>query len=702
MIYAVAALVVILVVIELLLGFQDGAVNIPFVTDPTGVAKVMTINGDARYQPAEEQSWYKAKVENEMYSGDAIYSGASTDVGVEMKSGGQLALGEETLVIFDSIDGVTIPDLARGNVRLRILGDMKISISGDVSQFSAGAGGESEVLISIDESSKGKIQVLSGRPKITSPKQSSKFVESGSSIEFVASKFRLSSRKKIELPKDVAPLPSIVPPVSVPIEAVAEKAPPVIEEPVFENPAPIEQRTEIVHTLTKAETYSQAKGLRLQKLKNLKFVETPGVLRWTGGNGQKTFLQVTRVRGGQKPNFEEAWYNDVATGQDAVLSNWRPGKNLWRVSLDGKSWSKPSEVDVAVRFSVGREPSLEIEDPVVHFPSPVVRMRLNENSGRKMSGWIIEGGRDQTFKKSVSVWAGDSKLIVPLKSLGTYFFRVRSVDEQGEISAFSKVYTVSVLKEKVKPAPIRLVKKPEVEKPPREIATQSTVEDVPRNEPASSSKLMRESVKQEPAFVKAGPWAVSLLGGFGAVISGVQTEAGIAPPVLQVLGLGAGYFDGRYEAKFNYRSRIGFTGGIGGAPSIARLDLRGGHWWKLGWRPLKTSLRFGWIVGYENYQNLESRDFSPFYEVAKTGLGVNIDVTERFQTGGTVLFGTWMNSNSVTEVDGFLAYDFMENLNLGIGYRVGLFEAGTITSSPSILPYREATGEAYSQLKFSF
>ncbi|MDZ4085041.1 MAG: hypothetical protein U1E10_19015 [Bdellovibrionales bacterium] len=701
MIYAIAALVAVLVIIELLLGFQDGAVKIPFVSEPTGVAKVLTINGDARYQPAEEQSWYKAKVENEMYSGDAIYSGASTDVGVEMKSGGQIALGEETLVIFDSIDGVTIPDLARGNVRLRILGDMKISISGDVSQFSAGAGGESEVLISIDEGSKGKIQVLSGRPKITAPKQTSKFVESGSSIEFVTRKFRLSSRKQIELPKDVAPLPSRVPPGPVPAETVAEQTPP-IAEPVYENPAPIDQRTEIVHTLTKAETYSQSKGLRLQKMRNLKFVESAGVLRWTGGNGQKTFLQVTRINDNKAPNFEEAWFNDVATGQDAVLSKWRPGKNLWRVSLDGKNWSKPSEVDVSVRFSVGREPSLVIEDPVVHFPNPVVRMRLTENSGRKMSGWIIEGGRDQTFKKSVSVWAGESKLMVPLKSLGTYFFRVRSVDEQGEISAFSKVHTVSVLKEKVKPVPLRLVKKPQVEKPPREIATQSTMEDVPFEKPAPSSTMTRESVKQESSFVRAGPWAVSLLGGFGAVISGVQTEAGIAPPVLQVLGLGAEYFDGRYEAKVNYRSRIGFSGGIGGAPSIARLDLRGGHWWKLGWRPLKTSLRLGWMVGYENYQNLESRDFSPFYEVAKTGLGVNIDVTERIQTGGTVLFGTWMNSNFVTEVDGFLAYDFLENLNLGIGYRVGLFEAGTITSSPSILPYREATGEAYSQLKFSF
>jgi hypothetical protein len=110
------------------------------------------------------KNWYEAKAASDVFQGDAVYSGKSTDIEVQMKSGGQLALGEETLVIFDSIDGVTIPDLARGNIRLRISGELKISVSGEISQISAGAGGESEVLLSVDSSSKGQIQVLSGRP----------------------------------------------------------------------------------------------------------------------------------------------------------------------------------------------------------------------------------------------------------------------------------------------------------------------------------------------------------------------------------------------------------------------------------------------------------------------------------------------------------------------------------------------------------
>ncbi len=690
---AIAALIGILILVELFLGFQDSTLKIPYFVEPTGVAKVSSIEGDARYQPSAEKSWFEAKVTADVFSGDAIYSGSRTNVGVEMKSGGQLSLGEETLVIFDSIDGVTIPDLARGNIKLRISGDMKISISGDVSEFSPGAAGESEILISIDEDSKGKIQVLSGTPRIKAPKQTSKLVEPGTVIDFLARKFRLSSRKQIELPSDITPLPR-----KVPIEDTARIVPlPVATPPVvFENPAPIELQTQIVHTLTKADLYEQAAGVRLRPLRGLKFVNSAGVLKWTGGNGTKTFIQITKVKSNQKPNFEDCWYNEGAPGQDVVISKWRAGRSAWRVSLDGINWSKSAEVLVTARFSTGREPVLVVENPVVELPNPVVRMRLEDQSGRKMSGWIIEGGRDRSFNKSVSVWASESKLMVPVSKLGNYFFRVRSVDEHGEVSAFSNVNQVTV--KKAKRVPIRIAKKANDPKPEREVATAPEPEN---SQSVTKTEIEFPSISR--SFQRSGPWGISILGGVGAVISIVQTEAGVAPPVLQVLGLGASYFDGRYEAMVNYRSRIGVSGGVSGsAPTVSRLDLRGGHWWNMGWRPFSTLIRLGLVVGYENYQNYDSRDFSPFYEVVKGGFGVNVDLTERIQTGGTVLFGTWTNSNSVTEVDGYVAYDFFKNLNLGIGYRIGLFEAGTITSSPTYLPYREATGEAYSQLKFSF
>ena len=699
MLIAIACLAALLVSVEFYLGFKNTTLNIPLLSEPAGVAKIMSISGDGRYQPSEEQNWYEAKVASDVFQGDAVYSGKSTDIEVEMKSGGQLALGEETLVIFDSIDGVTIPDLARGNIRLRISGELKISVSGEVSQISAGAGGESEVLLSVDSSSKGQIQVLSGRPKIKAPKQIAKFVEAGSKIEFKTKEFRRASVKQISLPKDVTPLPQRVPEKNIATAINSpEPEPTAPPEPVFENPMPTELQTLVSYTLTKSDLYESTKGPRLKPKKLLKVIESPGVLRWTGGNGTKTYIQVTSAEKNGTPDFEASWLSEVATGQDFLVPKWQARKNTWRVSMDGRNWSTPATVNVAVRLSVGREPTLFIENTEVRMPNAVTRMRLGDGSGRKMSGWIIEGGRDRSFKKSVSVWATEPNLIVPLKSLGAYFFRVRSVDEQGEISANSEIQTVLVLNEMPKPVPIKIVKKPPVEEAVREIATEETP-----IEKAPATSVSEASVPTDVRpFKKAGPWSVSLLGGIGAVVSGLQVESGLTPPVLQVLGLGAEYFDGRYDLKADYRSRIGVSGGSGSAPSVSRFSLNGGYWWNLGWRPFRVPIRVGLLLGYENYQNVESTEFTPFYEVAKSGFGLNFDVTERLQTGGTVLYGKWLNSNSLTQVDGYVAYSFLENLNLGIGYRVGLFEAGTPTSSPNGLPYREATGEAYSQLKFSF
>ena len=139
---AVAALVVIMLMIELSSQFRAGQMSIPLIAEAESVAKIVGINGDTRYQPLTEEDWYKAKIAADIFSGDAIYSGANSDALIEMGYGGHISMGEETLVVFDSRDGVTVPDVTRGNVRLKISGDMRISISGNSVVFSAGEGAE--------------------------------------------------------------------------------------------------------------------------------------------------------------------------------------------------------------------------------------------------------------------------------------------------------------------------------------------------------------------------------------------------------------------------------------------------------------------------------------------------------------------------------------------------------------------------------
>lgn len=691
---AIGALVLIMLSIELISMFRSGRLSVPLLSDQGAVAKIISINGDTRYQPFSEDEWYKAKVAADAFVGDALFAGKSSDALVEMGSGGQLRLGEETLVVFESDDGITVPDVVRGNVRLKITGDMRITISGNSAIFSAGDG--AEVLVTVEEGRKGRIQVLSGKPRIQTKGQPDRVVQTGSS-------YIMDLLNPVVVTKDVRPPMDVIP------EPNQGSDPPIVKsvDPVV----PAEQVTTIAHNLTKGDIYEAVNGIRLKARNGLEEIRTTGLLRWTGGNGTATFVQVAQVdRKTGEANFDQPWLSTQAAGQDLRVDLWRVGRSAWRVSMDGKSWSQSAIVEVVPRLAAGREPMVTFERSQVRLPDAVLPMRMNDSSQRTMLGWIIEGSRDPQFRKSIIAWADSDRLLIPLSKVGRYYFRVRSVDQQGELSGFSTVQFVDVLPELVKPkrpdsAPLRLAKKKKSvdEGSAKGAQSETGSRDVAAQESGSavSTKIDRKSVSAP--FKKAGPWSVSILGGLSSVISGVQVENGEQSPSVDVFGLIAGYFDGVYEGHIDYRSRLGLATNSS-APDITRLDLRFGRWWTLGARPLGIKTRVGVITGFENYSNKSGRgSFAPFYDFAKFGVGLGFDVTPRIQTGGSVLYGTWTTSDRMTEIDGYLAYDIDANLNLGFGYRVGLFEAGSVETSPNrIVPYREASGEAYSRLKISF
>ncbi len=127
------------------------------------VAVVQTVATDVRQKPVEEESWYQAEPQSDIIRGDAIYSGKQSRAQVKMQSGGILELGEETLVIFDDVDGVTIPDVARGKVKIKVSGAMKIAISGQVTEFS---GAQSELELSAS-GGQGSVRTLKGNIAVT-------------------------------------------------------------------------------------------------------------------------------------------------------------------------------------------------------------------------------------------------------------------------------------------------------------------------------------------------------------------------------------------------------------------------------------------------------------------------------------------------------------------------------------------------------
>lgn len=714
------------------------------------VATVVTVESDVRQRPVEETSWYRAEPKAEIIRGDAVYSGKQSRSQVQMKSGGFIELGEETLVIFDDIDGVTIPDVTRGQVKLKVTGQMRVAISGEVTEFT---GAQSELVLNL-EGLRRQIQVLRGETSIVQSGGVAKSLSRGQTFDLPPSAVVVKGPPKIQVPradelvseaslrnvrKTVAAAPVEIRPIEFSEPVVAIPEPPIVEAPVVqefvpEPPAPepavselkVEPSAETPIVVKEAvapqdpqlsinrvmkvqEVYKRQGKSALVPRVGLKTLKVPVALAWSGTiEEEKLHLQVSKTK-----DFKKTWEEREVSGTNTVLTEWRPGKNYWRVSRDKENWSEPAEVVVRPTVSPSQRPSVVplkrqlIVSPKGRGPEVQAKLRFDDRGLSKPRGWVLQGSSAPDFpvKRTKTVYVKEPRVDIPINRPGRYFFRVRSVADAGEISGFSEPVEVSAVPAAAPAVPLRsqMAKKEVVSQ--RKVANveaqkQRELEEENRlaaQEAAQTrSKLSTRTQKAED--VRPRPWAVTLEGGAAALVSTEQIDLGSQPAATHVIGLKVGYNNQRDAASLSYKSKFGASNAEGSAQSNTKLSARYTRWWQTGWSPL----RLGWAGGLDSYRNSSTVEYSKGYDFAKTGVDVGIRLADRWKTGGEVVVGTWTDSNRLFEVGGFLSYELSQELAFGVGYRLSLFEAGSEASVPIALPYREAMGEAYSSLQFSF
>jgi len=119
----------------------------------------------------------------------------------------------------------------------------------------------------------------------------------------------------------------------------------------------------------------------------------------------------------------------------------------------------------------------------------------------------------------------------------------------------------------------------------------------------------------------------------------------------------------------------------------------------MGWsRELQISL-FG---GNEFYQNAGSSNFSRQYDLWKFGTSLEFPLSNRWTTGGEVVYGIGGDKSTKEEISGHFNYFINRNWSSGAGYRLHLFNAGSTASSPGYLPYREGYTELYTSLFYYY
>lgn len=698
------------------------------------VAVVQEVKTDVRQKPVEEQSWYRAEPQNDIIRGDAVYSGGQSHAQVKMQSGGILEMGEETLVIFDDVDGVTVPDVTRGSVKIKITGSMKIAISGEVTEFT---GAQSELELNAD-GTRGSVRALKGKVGVLRKGASIRNLVTGQEMELppstekhdapkvqipkaneLISEIRIADKRNpgAAAPKPVAtPIAEVAVPIApapviepVPVVKLAEVAPP-LPPPVaaVEALTPQDPSLQIIRVMKLQEVYQRRGQRALVPKTGMKFLKVPVALAWNGAKPEeKVFLQISKEK-----TFSKPWAEREANGKNTVVQEWKPGRNYWRVSRDRKTWTDASQVNVKPTVAVQQNPSIALfkNTVVVHGkgkgPEAQAKLRFQDSALPKARGWVLQGSNTPSFapEKTRTVYVSEPRVDIPLSKPGKYFFRVRSVASAGEISSFSAPAEVTAVKAAAPPAPIRVAKK--VQAKEREIAAiddekdamkDSLKDEIEEKEIPRQTARMRTTPKK-PDDDRYRPWSVTVEGGETAIVSSEQIAAEGDPASTHVLGLRGTYADGRNTITGAYHSKFGGANAQGSAQSNSRMEGRYTRWWQTGW----TWLRLGLVGGLEKYSNTASTQFSKGYTAAKTGVNVDIGLADRWKTGGDILVGGWTDANMVYEIGGFVSYDFTRELAFGVGYRLSLFEAGTAASAPIDLPYREAMGEAYSSLKFSF
>ena len=98
----------------------------------TSIGKLTIRGSDTRKKAFGAFEWKTAKANQDIGTGDSVFSGESSAAQVSFAKGGSIDLAPNTLINFVESGGIEIPEVNEGNIRLSIKDKMKVSIGGMV------------------------------------------------------------------------------------------------------------------------------------------------------------------------------------------------------------------------------------------------------------------------------------------------------------------------------------------------------------------------------------------------------------------------------------------------------------------------------------------------------------------------------------------------------------------------------------------
>jgi hypothetical protein len=758
-IYIGAALIALLSIAFLMFGsdsFFRGAKN-----DDPEIGKLVILKNEARHRGRADLSWYQAKEDMTLRNGDSLFSGPNSSAQVTLNKGGDVMIGENSLVVFETIDNQTVSNLKSGNFRVKVDGTVKLAINGELTTIN---GNESELQVFYEKDKKPQLRLLAGTADFKK--------NTGTSVKLVQN--RIAS-----FPVERAPKVEVDP---VPPPFAAVPTPPVAMKPPILKATP----DRIQYTWKLYDVYEQKENQLVPRAQLASQVRLNVPLEWTNGAGLPVQVMVS-----ENPSFDPR-LEYKALGTPFILNQVQVGDNFWKVSFDGQTWSAPQTFSVLTNYLANAEPSVTDTDRKVIMTEEVAHAEVILRAPIEVAGFVVQASRTSAFipESSRTFWSASSNVALTFYKPGTYYYRFASVNKQQELSSWSNNVKFDVVTPQAPPAPIlakaktngtigeefpqswksagvrtrveilntkgekldeiigdKIIWSPErpgqykaraytvnsygqesppskivdIKVAPKQIAAAAKKPEVPelivekpyKQEPERkvSSTDSTSSAKistPEPILMneKYKNSQVSLTGFLWTAYSSQQLYLGQTPPLTGGAGLHGMYWAGDHSG-FEGSLKTGVIGlNTTASSQVALQDLEARYHFRFvtGFPfRLARALQISGFGGYEIYRNSGGVSLVSQYDLMKFGTALQFPILNRWSTGGEVVLGRGFDSSSKTELSGNLNYFLRQDFTVGVGYRVFFFAAGGTAASPSgFLPYREGYTEGYSALNYHF
>lgn len=458
------------------------------------IGKITDATNDTRLKYANSLTWNKTKAAEYIHSGDRIFTGENSGVQVKFIKGGDIVLGENSMVVFSKVDTIEIPNLAVGNFKVKVAGKLKIALGGEITEID---GNNSDVRVTITKNEKPKVQLVSGKAKIKSrtgkvtqlqlnkvvtikktvrvrktkktndneihssrPSQeqvSSSLTEispeSPENAQFVETEDFIATEVPSET--DTPTISETSPPEAVlASDSVTTALPQKTPDPILSlNPS----ESPLFYTRKLYDLYDyQNKHLTLRK-EPRRFVQMPVAVSWTlVGEARNISAQLSHSA--EFGTVGESFMFDI---HDAV--NFLPkaqfkkvyiGENFYRLSITGKEWMPTQKFEIREKYFSAEAPGLRFEPRTLNILRDSAKLKIkpfwisNESGDQAIKNYVVELSPNERFDSATTniYWTNNGGLDLTFYNPKVLFARVRGVNAMRELTTLSDVYRIDINK----------------------------------------------------------------------------------------------------------------------------------------------------------------------------------------------------------------------------------------------------------------